>query len=62
MERAIQRVPGKRVQGAHRMRFTVRRMMLMVDCLAIGCYFLRFVSDPEFGYGTIISERYERQS
>ena len=40
------------------MRFTIGRMMLVVVCLGIGCYYLRFVSDPAFGYATIYSAQY----
>lgn len=40
------------------MRFTIRRMMLAVVCVGIACYWLRFVSDPEFGYRTNYSKRY----
>ncbi len=47
-----------RIRETHRMRFTIGRMMLVVVCLGIGCYYLRFVSDPAFGYGTIYSAHY----
>ena len=45
-------------KGVHHMRFTIRRMMVVVVCFGILCYFVRRMSDPEFGYGTHYSERY----